>query len=507
MIPRVAKGSGVGKSFTGAMAYLMHDKADHGALRETSDRVMWTETRNLAVDDPELAARVMAAVALDSDRLKREFHYEQQAAGNPNFQSEYKSSKPSFNHVFHYSLAWAPTEEYGWDRDTQAKAVNESLRRLGADHLQTVIVSHGDEKYPHVHVIVNRINPETGRAEAVESHAKAKLRDWASDYERAHEVHCTEREHRRMLREQGLAYQHEPKKTRAQRDAEAPYRESIQVAPEHAKAISERQRELDKSLASKTGEMRKRHSEEWEKLSKDHAWRKSLINDAADGNRGHAGLKIAEEYEPAWKTLQADQRTARAAFEEREQTLHGKIGNVRDALGSIWKARNDDELESGLIKSGFKVLASEGARREALRKEQDAAQRALAKEEKSALKSAHEVIETERKQQIDANYQFYTTQRSDLELCHAADQAANKAEWKQRGQDRAEAWQNFNASVRMEHEFEQAAGKDVSIDVTRSEGGVTPSFKDAQNDTTPEINQDDSNEITNPKDDYDREPD
>ena len=57
-----------GRSFRGAAAYLLHDKG----RATTSHRLAWTETRNLATDDPHVAWRVMAATSLDSGRLKKQ---------------------------------------------------------------------------------------------------------------------------------------------------------------------------------------------------------------------------------------------------------------------------------------------------------------------------------------------------------------------------------------------------------------------------------------------------
>ena len=55
MVPKLhAKGT----SFKGAVAYLLHDKE-----ASTSERIAWTEVRNLAMDDPEAAWRIMAATA------------------------------------------------------------------------------------------------------------------------------------------------------------------------------------------------------------------------------------------------------------------------------------------------------------------------------------------------------------------------------------------------------------------------------------------------------------
>ena len=62
MIAQIAKR---GTSFKGAGLYYLHDKK-----ADTSERVAWTETRNLMTDNPAMGLRVMAATAMDKDRLK-----------------------------------------------------------------------------------------------------------------------------------------------------------------------------------------------------------------------------------------------------------------------------------------------------------------------------------------------------------------------------------------------------------------------------------------------------
>ena len=95
MVPNVA---GTGTSFKGAALYYLHDKRQEGEdVRLTQDRVAWTLTRNLATDNPELAWKIMAATALDQDRLKAE-------AGVKN------TGRKSSNAVYAYSIAWHPEE-------------------------------------------------------------------------------------------------------------------------------------------------------------------------------------------------------------------------------------------------------------------------------------------------------------------------------------------------------------------------------------------------------------
>ena len=67
MIP---KDHGFGTSFKGVGQYLLHDKGH----ANTNERVTWTHTEGFGTSDAETAFRIMAAVAMDADRLKRQAH-------------------------------------------------------------------------------------------------------------------------------------------------------------------------------------------------------------------------------------------------------------------------------------------------------------------------------------------------------------------------------------------------------------------------------------------------
>jgi hypothetical protein len=169
MVPKVASS---GRSFKGAAAYYLHDK---GA--QTADRVAFTETVNLPTANTRQAVAHMIDTAAHADQLK-------QAAG---LKAGRKPQKP----VYAYSLAWHPDQ-----KPTQAEqvaAARESLEALGLSDRQALIVSHNDQAHPHVHVIVNRVCPETGKAASM-SNDRLKLSQWAEDYEKRHgKVYCQAR--------------------------------------------------------------------------------------------------------------------------------------------------------------------------------------------------------------------------------------------------------------------------------------------------------------------------
>jgi hypothetical protein len=70
----------------------------------------------------------------------------------------------------------------------------EAAKVLGLHEHQTIYVSHNDEPQAHVHVLVNRVHPLTGKA-ATLSRSKEKLAAWALQYEKTHgKICCRARE-------------------------------------------------------------------------------------------------------------------------------------------------------------------------------------------------------------------------------------------------------------------------------------------------------------------------
>ena len=132
-------------------------------------------------------ARIMAATAEASPELKR-------LAGAA--ATGRKLEKP----VCHYSLNWARDEKP--DRQEMRRAAEGSLKALGMERHQALIVSHRDGQ-PHVHVIANRVEPESGKAAGL-SRSKLRLSKWAERYEREQgKIRCPARERNNKRREAG----------------------------------------------------------------------------------------------------------------------------------------------------------------------------------------------------------------------------------------------------------------------------------------------------------------
>ena len=62
-------------------------------------------------------------------------------------------------------------------------AVDGSLKALGLEGHEALIAAHDDTRHPHVHVIANRVDPETGKAAKL-GNSKLRLSRWAEGYER-----------------------------------------------------------------------------------------------------------------------------------------------------------------------------------------------------------------------------------------------------------------------------------------------------------------------------------
>jgi hypothetical protein len=120
-----------GRRFYALARYLLH-----GRSGDDAERVAWTAGRNLGVDDPELAAAIM------------------QATANANLQVEAP--------VYHLTINFDPTDPV---TPEQMQAVADRvLKDLGLVDHEALMVAHRDRDHPHVHIMVNRVHPETGVA-------------------------------------------------------------------------------------------------------------------------------------------------------------------------------------------------------------------------------------------------------------------------------------------------------------------------------------------------------
>ena len=120
-----------GRRFASLARYLLN-----GRSGEETERVAWTAGRNLGTDDPELAAVLMQATADQNVRVT--------------------------GAVYHLTISFDPSDPV---TPAQMQTVADRiLSDLGLAEHQALMVAHRDRSHPHVHIMVNRVHPETGVA-------------------------------------------------------------------------------------------------------------------------------------------------------------------------------------------------------------------------------------------------------------------------------------------------------------------------------------------------------
>lgn len=419
MVPNVA---GTGTSFKGAALYYLHDKRREGeAERLTSDRVAWSETRNLATDDPELAWKIMAATAIDQDRLKAE-------AGVK------ATGRKSAASVYAYSIAWHPEEAGRIGRSEMLRAAEESIRALGAQDRQAIIVAHNDEPQPHVHVILNRVSPDDGRMLGT-SNDYRKLDAWALAYRRERgEEHkyCPARAEKADAAQK----QREGQKAEFVRGEKSTPRgmehdfAKAQAANENS-AIKERDRQkaLSQKLAADTKAMHARHRQEWTILSKRHQERKADIRLQADAAAERARSSVKEQFRPSWRQLFQRQWVERLRFDKREQRLAGKVENAVIALAH--RRRVDPDGSRGFLSTLFSYR-SQSARRAALEKLHALEKRELSAEERREVGRAIAGIKEGRTALLGASRSTFNAERAALIERQAIEREQNQEAWTHR---------------------------------------------------------------------------
>lgn len=111
------------------------DYLANGRSGEESERVAWSASRNLPTADPELAGKIMRATAAQNVRVK--------------------------DPVYHLTLSFDPGDAV--DRAAMEHVVDRVIAALDLHGHQLLIVSHRDRGHPHMHLLINRVHPETGR--------------------------------------------------------------------------------------------------------------------------------------------------------------------------------------------------------------------------------------------------------------------------------------------------------------------------------------------------------
>lgn len=444
MTPKILKG----RSFKGAAAYLLHDVADH----ETSNRVVWTMTRNLATQKPDTAWRVMAATALDAPRLKKEARIKN------------TGRKQQFT-VKHLVLSWHPEEKDTLTREDMEAAIEGALAAIKATERQALIIAHNDTAHPHVHILINR-TLENGTL-LDDSKEYENLQDWALTYQRQrNQTYCPERELNAAAKKRREPTNYE-KIPRQIVDADKVLRRAANDNPDRRTALKAKHLEQARAQAARGHALKKRHSEAWKALEEQHVARRRAIGENARKGQAAAKRMIIETFRPEWRTLKLEQAEEARAFAEREKSTFGRMSNLFRNIDIGRSALEGDR--PSILSQLWRGVQSSDARKAMLDKAHARAGQALETRQRKAIRAAMLPVLTQKQLQTRAASLEYNHARADLIFVQMGERAKLRVEWQQLVNQRATDYAELRASLERTEAFNQKAAPKSLFDQIRDQ--------------------------------------
>jgi len=397
----------------------------HDEKANTSERVAWTQTLNLATNNPHTAVNVMCAVSMDAPRLKQEAGVATQGR---------KSNK----HVGHITLAWDQEEKKELTADEQMRAAKWVLREMGADKHQVLVVAHNDKKQPHIHLMVNRVSTDNGKLLDI-SYSHLKMSKFAQKYEQERgKIFCHQRVINNAARKRG-------EYVRAKKDMPRHIFEAAkQVANDNSKkkALLDQHRKKAAAIAKKDREDKARHKIEFAKLQQDRKAQLVKLKEQMKASIDKQKQTVRDVYRPRWEKQHFDQQHKLAGFEKNEKTIKGRMKNALELVQ--WRnLMGRKPGEKTTLSKAFRILSNEGARKEALQRQFKRQEQALKKEQDTKIKSAAAAAKLAGEKKTTASRPLFERERNGLILKHRLERAKTKTEWKAHDQKQREAWQEL----------------------------------------------------------------
>jgi hypothetical protein len=400
----------------------------------TVERVGFIELVNLATDEPEKAWSEMMALCDAADDLKRRAGIK--ATGR-------NMTKP----VYAFTLNWH--EEDRPDPAHMRETALSALRALGMGDGQAVIVEHTDRPHRHVHIIVNLIDPVTGKSACL-SNDEHKLDRWADDYE---QTQCVIRSPERRAKFHALDNGLKPPK----RSAKAGSREEWE-ATRRAQGERARQRAAD---------IRAAYAERVRRLKADQQVAFTLRRTEATRlwTRYKADRKgVYDRYQPfinaiwkrkrtgpphpateqawhdmqetaAWKELGREQFKRRRQFDARERSVLGVIANIV----RLHHARIGRRGLAGL----FLLAGSKVERYQRFYKLLDREKQELRKRQARTRSMRADTLRAARRFELSELARSFEREDAILKSRHQAEGAVEKGAWRQLAAERQQVWSDY----------------------------------------------------------------
>jgi hypothetical protein len=423
------KTRGRGTSFKGALIYALHDKD-----AVTKERVGFVELRNLATDNPDRAWSEMMALVDAADDLKRRSGVK--ATGR-------KMTKP----VYAFTLNWHEADHP--DAAHMRETALDALKTLGMENLQAVIVEHTDRPHRHVHVIVNLIDPDTGKSVSL-SNDEHKLDRWADDYEQAQGViRSPDRRAKFAALDQGRDPPKRPDQASSREEWGATRGQNGLKAKERRAAIKADHEARVSQFKAILAERYRMRRAEGSRLWNGHAADNKAIRDryqpfidAIYKSRRkapphpHTEQALRDLQETAeWSELGRRQFARRKMFNKRERHLLGFIANII----SLHHAA----VRRGDRPSFFLLAVSLSHRRASFEKGVEHEKQALRQSQAQRRKGRADILRAARRHELQQAAAEFRVQHKALCERHAHEIAAEKAEWRNIAVERDKAWAEY----------------------------------------------------------------
>lgn len=430
MVPNIATR---GTSFVGASKYYLHDKKREGEKsRTTTERVEWTHTRNVMFDDPKGAINVMHATAEAKENLKR-------SAGVA------LTGNKSKGDVMTFSLSWSPEEHGQIDKAEMLRAVDTSLKALGAQDHQAVVVAHNDEPHPHCHVILNLVNPINGK-NLQQSYTRKKLDTWAYEYRKERgedKKYCPDRtkKHEAIEARKRGEKPEFVKGTKAQFNKSAfasDVKETAKVASvKDIENLKTTQKEKDAELSKFGKTQAQAHKAEWSVLSHNYSQHKAKILKEIKAEKKRVKDEIFEQGKPYYSEMKKAQDAELNAFNLREKRVMGKLNNMVSAI--VHTRRLGREENKNVVAKMFSTLSSKEERKKWIEAKHSKQIKEFKRDQKAQTTTATDNINNRQKTRLKSAYEGFGRNREMLIDKQKGENQDLKDRWNLRGVERKQA--------------------------------------------------------------------
>lgn len=429
MIVVVNPSNSAGQSFKGLHAYCAHDPD----RAQTSERVSWIDSRNIAANDHEQGWKIMAATAKAQNDIKRS------AGIRP-------GKAPKDGAVMHVVLSFDRDEPS--DRETVQAAADEFLSQFGvdparmrsknkpsrrqfADEHQVMMYAHKDTDHTHVHLMINRVHPETGIV-LPSNNDRLKAQKWALEFSKRHgtDQKTPAREENAELRAQGEYVKGERRKSRNAYEQEKELQKAAANDNDLSKVI-EQQKAKDAALSLRGRNMQAMHDRARDQLVSAHKERKAALARDLQRRSNAAHADVREAYRPKWRKLRQDQESERATFAELEKSFFGRTANMAKLTGELIR-----DGRSGVIGRTFRILSNAGDRQAYFEKAQERSRIALQRQQAKEVRSAVQELRTAQDRKLANNRAVFLEERARLSLIQKRDAQKLQDDWKDRSAEK-----------------------------------------------------------------------